>query len=117
VVLSPLALSVEHVGSTAVPGLAAKPVIDLDVVVGSNTDLAAAIARLQTLGYRQGGRGLARVGLQEAANNRGSGLLITRYTRWRSTARSRTLAPALRDYGARLDRLPEPPALVGRAAQ
>ena len=28
-----LAVRVEHVGSTSVPGLAAKPVIDLDVVI------------------------------------------------------------------------------------
>jgi GrpB-like predicted nucleotidyltransferase (UPF0157 family) len=30
-----LALRVEHIGSTAVPGLAAKPVIDMDVVIAS----------------------------------------------------------------------------------
>jgi GrpB-like predicted nucleotidyltransferase (UPF0157 family) len=28
-----LVLRIEHVGSTAVPGLAAKPIVDLDVVV------------------------------------------------------------------------------------
>jgi GrpB-like predicted nucleotidyltransferase (UPF0157 family) len=28
-----IAFSVEHVGSTSVPGLAAKPIIDIDVVV------------------------------------------------------------------------------------
>jgi GrpB-like predicted nucleotidyltransferase (UPF0157 family) len=32
---------IEHVGSTAVPGLAAKPIIDLDVVVAAPEDLAA----------------------------------------------------------------------------
>ena len=31
--LGGLALRIEHVGSTAVPGLAAKPVIDIDVVI------------------------------------------------------------------------------------
>lgn len=31
--LANLVVGVEHVGSTSVPGLAAKPVIDLDVVV------------------------------------------------------------------------------------
>jgi GrpB-like predicted nucleotidyltransferase (UPF0157 family) len=30
----------EHVGSTAVPGLAAKPIIDVDVVVASAADFA-----------------------------------------------------------------------------
>lgn len=53
-----VATSVEHVGSTAVPGLAAKPVIDIDVVVPSH-HLAAAITRLATLGYEhQGDRGI-----------------------------------------------------------
>jgi GrpB-like predicted nucleotidyltransferase (UPF0157 family) len=28
-------VSIEHVGSTAVPGLAAKPIIDLDMVIGA----------------------------------------------------------------------------------
>lgn len=32
-------LSIEHVGSTAVPGLPAKPMIDLDVVIASISDL------------------------------------------------------------------------------
>ena len=31
--VSDIASAIEHVGSTAVPGLAAKPVIDIDVVV------------------------------------------------------------------------------------
>jgi GrpB-like predicted nucleotidyltransferase (UPF0157 family) len=46
-----VALSVEHVGSTAVPGLAAKPVIDIDVVVASRNKVKEAIWRLGALGY------------------------------------------------------------------
>ena len=58
--LGPLAERIEHVGSTAVPGLAAKPVIDLDVVVRSPADVGPAIERLATLGYRhQGDLGIA----------------------------------------------------------
>lgn len=49
--LGDLAIAIEHVGSTAVPGLAAKPVIDLDVVIRSSADLPAAIAGLATFGY------------------------------------------------------------------
>jgi GrpB-like predicted nucleotidyltransferase (UPF0157 family) len=49
--LDDLAVAVEHVGSTAVPGLAAKPIIDMDVVVPSVTDIPEAIARLAPLGY------------------------------------------------------------------
>lgn len=49
-VVSRLALAIEHVGSTAVPGLAAKPVIDIDVVVAPR-DLTAGIRGLESLGY------------------------------------------------------------------
>ncbi|HEY7422327.1 MAG TPA: GrpB family protein, partial [Gaiellaceae bacterium] len=54
-----LGAEVEHVGSTAVPGLAAKPIVDLDVVVHSPDDVAAAIERLCGLGYTyQGDKGI-----------------------------------------------------------
>lgn len=57
--LGDLAVAVEHVGSTAVPGLAAKPIVDLDVVIPSAADLPAAIARLESLGYaHQGNLGI-----------------------------------------------------------
>ena len=45
--LGVLVLQVEHVGSTAVPGLISKPVIDMDVVLGS----PEVIRRLAILGY------------------------------------------------------------------
>jgi GrpB-like predicted nucleotidyltransferase (UPF0157 family)/chloramphenicol 3-O-phosphotransferase len=54
-----LAAEVEHVGSTSVPGLAAKPVIDIDVVVRSPDEVAVAIQRLRSLGYvYQGDKGV-----------------------------------------------------------
>lgn len=49
--LSPLALGVEHVGSTSVPGLAAKPIIDLDVVISSRLQLPEVVSKLTELGY------------------------------------------------------------------
>ena len=49
--LGTIADSIEHVGSTSVPGLAAKPIIDLDVVVLSASDVPSAIERLGLLGY------------------------------------------------------------------
>jgi GrpB-like predicted nucleotidyltransferase (UPF0157 family) len=52
-VLGEIAAGIEHVGSTAVPGLDAKPVIDIDVVIRHADDLPAAAARLGTLGYTQ----------------------------------------------------------------
>jgi GrpB-like predicted nucleotidyltransferase (UPF0157 family) len=53
--VGPLAVGIEHVGSTAVPGLAAKPIIDLDVVVATPGDLPAVAERLRPLGYRHEG--------------------------------------------------------------
>jgi GrpB-like predicted nucleotidyltransferase (UPF0157 family) len=50
-----IAVSVEHVGSTAVPGLASKPVIDVDLVVESPSTIAAVIERLDGLGYEHVG--------------------------------------------------------------
>jgi GrpB-like predicted nucleotidyltransferase (UPF0157 family) len=43
-------VAIEHVGSTAVPGLAAKPVIDCDIVVAGQ-DVAAASQVLADLGF------------------------------------------------------------------
>ncbi|MFB7629975.1 GrpB family protein [Streptomyces sp. NPDC056149] len=49
--LGPLVLHIEHVGSTAVPGLPAKPVVDMDAVIPAGADPAEAIAALRPLGY------------------------------------------------------------------
>ena len=46
--------AIEHIGSTAVPGLAAKPQIDVDVVVRRD-DLRDAIAALVAVGYEHRG--------------------------------------------------------------
>ena len=46
-----LAVGIEHVGSTAVPGLEAKPIIDLDVVVHRAEDVPEAIRLLASAGY------------------------------------------------------------------
>jgi len=54
-VLGPLAAAIEHVGSTAVPGLAAKPIIDVDVLLQSHTDLQLARERLSAIGYAHQG--------------------------------------------------------------
>ena len=49
--LGPRALQVEHVGSTAVPGLAAKPVIDVVLMVRDSADEAAYVPDLEAAGY------------------------------------------------------------------
>ena len=49
--LGDLALRVEHVGSTAVPGLAAKPIIDIQVSVPSLQPKETYVASLASVGY------------------------------------------------------------------
>lgn len=44
-------LLLEHVGSTSVPGLAAKPLIDIDLVVADTTDEDAYVPQLEAAGY------------------------------------------------------------------
>lgn len=53
--LGELAISIEHVGSTAVPGLAAKPIIDIDVLLRSTSDLPVVIRKLGYMGYEHRG--------------------------------------------------------------
>ena len=47
--------AIEHVGSTSVVGLAAKPIIDIDIVVDSLDVLPIIIERLRPLGYEHRG--------------------------------------------------------------
>ena len=51
IALAEKALSIEHVGSTAVPGLPAKPVIDIDVIVDDPEDEDAYVPALVAIGY------------------------------------------------------------------
>jgi GrpB-like predicted nucleotidyltransferase (UPF0157 family) len=58
--LGDMVSAIEHVGSTSVPGLAARPIIDLDVLLASAAYLPETIRRLATLGYEhQGDLGIA----------------------------------------------------------
>lgn len=50
--LGECALRIEHAGSTAVPGLSAKPVIDIVLVVADSRDESAYAPALQAVGYR-----------------------------------------------------------------
>ena len=45
------ALSIDHVGSTSVPGLAAKPIIDILLVVASSADENSYLPALEAAGY------------------------------------------------------------------
>lgn len=46
-----LIVGIEHVGSTAVEGMSAKPCIDIDIVIRDYTVLEEIIRRLETIGY------------------------------------------------------------------
>jgi GrpB-like predicted nucleotidyltransferase (UPF0157 family) len=43
---------IEHVGSTSVPALAAKPIIDIDVVVASEAQVPAVLGLIESAGYQ-----------------------------------------------------------------
>jgi len=49
--LGPTARSIEHIGSTAVPGLAAKPIIDLLVAVQDLDEESLMVPAMQSAGY------------------------------------------------------------------
>lgn len=52
-------MSIEHIGSTSVVGLAAKPIIDIDVVISSRLHLKEVIEKLNSIDYvHQGNLGI-----------------------------------------------------------
>ena len=53
--LGETALRIEHVGSTSVAGLCAKPVIDLDVVIRDASAFLQAASKLAKIGYEHEG--------------------------------------------------------------
>lgn len=50
-VLEPLTPNVEHIGSTAVPGMPAKPIVDIAVGIENLANLQDVIELLETIGY------------------------------------------------------------------
>jgi GrpB-like predicted nucleotidyltransferase (UPF0157 family) len=49
--LGEAALAIEHIGSTSVPGLAAKPIVDILLVVEDSSDEASYVPALEGAGY------------------------------------------------------------------
>jgi GrpB-like predicted nucleotidyltransferase (UPF0157 family) len=50
--LGGLIIAIEHVGSTSVPGLPAKPIIDIDLSIEDTADESRYVPALESLGYR-----------------------------------------------------------------
>ncbi len=53
--LGAVAVAIEHVGSTAVPGLDGKPVLDIAIAVANDADADACVAPMRALGYEYRG--------------------------------------------------------------
>ena len=53
--LGQLAIGIEHVGSTSVQGLSAKPIIDIDVIIKDYTVLENVVSALREIGYQHEG--------------------------------------------------------------
>jgi len=53
--LSNLYVTIEHVGSTAIPGIMAKPIIDIDIVIKNYQVFPQVVEALAGLGYRHNG--------------------------------------------------------------
>ena len=50
-----LAFNIEHVGSTAVPNLASKPIIDIDIIYSNQADFQKIKSGLEKIGYYHNG--------------------------------------------------------------
>ncbi|MBQ2775699.1 MAG: GrpB family protein [Clostridia bacterium] len=53
--LKDLIIDVEHVGSTAVEGLSAKPIIDIDIIIKDYSVFSEVVNRLKSIGYEHEG--------------------------------------------------------------
>lgn len=53
--LSGIDITIEHVGSTSIPGLSAKPILDIDIILQTPEDLDCVTSSLQELGYQARG--------------------------------------------------------------
>lgn len=59
--LGELILDVQHIGSTSIPGMTAKPILDIGVAVTSFEEAAVCVPLLEQLGYSyKGENGIAR---------------------------------------------------------
>ena len=58
--LNGLPVTIEHVGSTSIPGMYAKPILDIDIILHQQEFFSAVSTRLEEAGYRnKGEQGIA----------------------------------------------------------
>lgn len=64
-------VEVQHVGSTSIPGMMAKPILDVDIIIHDKSLLEAITQLLQQLGYRyRGDQGIeGRFAFRQSAEN------------------------------------------------
>lgn len=93
--LGETAVRIDHIGSTAVPHLAAKPIIDIQISVVDFDPLAAYRDPLQTLGYlfRANNSDLTKRYFREAPNTPRTHIHVRRHGSW-----SEQFALLFRDY-------------------
>ena len=60
---------IHHIGSTSVPGLAAKPIIDILIVLDHTNDIDSFNPSMEALGYRVRGEGLTRPSLERLGDS------------------------------------------------
>jgi GrpB-like predicted nucleotidyltransferase (UPF0157 family) len=53
--LNDFQIDIQHIGSTAIPGLYAKPILDIDIIIPNKIQLDAIAAKLEQLGYKNKG--------------------------------------------------------------
>jgi GrpB-like predicted nucleotidyltransferase (UPF0157 family)/tRNA U34 5-methylaminomethyl-2-thiouridine-forming methyltransferase MnmC len=93
-------VGIEHVGSTSVPGLAAQPVLDIDIVISSSFAFSAVAAKLKTMGYQMEGGACFHYAPEEPSQGRPEGLMTTSHDLRVFSIESATLHQRLllRDY-------------------
>jgi GrpB-like predicted nucleotidyltransferase (UPF0157 family) len=82
--LGPLALRIDHIGSTSVRGLAAKPIIDVQVSVGELEPSSVFTSRIEAAGYvwRRDNPELTKRYFREAPGTRRTHIHVRRAGSW-----------------------------------
>jgi GrpB-like predicted nucleotidyltransferase (UPF0157 family) len=83
-VLRSSVIKIDHIGSTAVPSLAAKPILDIQISVLDLSNIDVIKDRLEGIGfqYRQDNSDLTKRYFRETENNRRTHIHIREYGSW-----------------------------------